>query len=328
MKIEDSEFKNIKDFCEDQGKAYERWPSYYERRYLEFLSYYSLFPSHRLDTVLELGCGIGYQSAFLSKVANKVVATDLEDESIASHAPGMLRAMKLHQNLKVSNVILKACSAENLPFEDNSFDMVYSSHVLEHIPNLEKALQEIYRVLKPGGINFCVVPTRADKFYSFFNFYSYLASRFIIRIGTFVKNIFSKSNYFVSNHEQKKSKDSASKTWLMYFPFPPPHGHYSHFLEEFKLWSPSQWKKRTLAAAPFVCILQCTTQFNPLLSLMGAFAPKWGTKIHALTRKFELKLGKTNLAKSIGLNTVLILKKIQNDYGDEINSAIPKPVDP
>lgn len=46
----------------------------------------------------------------------------------------------------------------NLPFDDNSYDLIYASHVLEHIKDDEKAIQEIYRVLRPGGVAFLPVP--------------------------------------------------------------------------------------------------------------------------------------------------------------------------
>jgi ubiquinone/menaquinone biosynthesis C-methylase UbiE len=38
-----------------------------------------------------------------------------------------------------------------LPFEDNQYDVILCNHVLEHIPDDTKAMQELYRVLKPGG---------------------------------------------------------------------------------------------------------------------------------------------------------------------------------
>ena len=45
-----------------------------------------------------------------------------------------------------------------LTFANNSYDFIYCSHVLEHIPNDKKAISEIYRVLKPGGIAMLTVP--------------------------------------------------------------------------------------------------------------------------------------------------------------------------
>ncbi|MBK9320731.1 MAG: class I SAM-dependent methyltransferase [Bacteroidetes bacterium] len=144
----------IRDYCIKNAREIERWPSFYRRRYDEFLSYLSFFPESKLNSVLELGCGIGYQSAFLAKVADRVIATDLEEEDIQDHAPGIKLAEQLHEKLKISNIELKACSAEDLPFPATSFDMVFSSHVFEHIPDQSKALIEIHRVLKPGGIHF------------------------------------------------------------------------------------------------------------------------------------------------------------------------------
>lgn len=55
----------------------------------------------------------------------------------------------------------------NLPFDDNSFDFILCNHVLEHIPDDTKAMQELYRILKPGGTGIFQIPqdlTRATTF--------------------------------------------------------------------------------------------------------------------------------------------------------------------
>ena len=46
----------------------------------------------------------------------------------------------------------------NLPFEDNAYDILFCNHVLEHIPDDTKAMQELYRVLKPGGMGIFQIP--------------------------------------------------------------------------------------------------------------------------------------------------------------------------
>lgn len=46
----------------------------------------------------------------------------------------------------------------DLPFEDNSYDIILCNHVLEHIPDDTKAMQELYRVLKPGGMGIFQIP--------------------------------------------------------------------------------------------------------------------------------------------------------------------------
>ena len=55
----------------------------------------------------------------------------------------------------------------NLPFEDNTYDIIFCNHVLEHIPDDTKAMQELYRVLKPGGMGVFQIPqdlSRATTF--------------------------------------------------------------------------------------------------------------------------------------------------------------------
>ena len=50
---------------------------------------------------------------------------------------------------------------QNIPYEDDSFDVIYNSHVLEHVPNDKKAMEELYRVVKPhslGGLVIIMVP--------------------------------------------------------------------------------------------------------------------------------------------------------------------------
>lgn len=51
----------------------------------------------------------------------------------------------------------------NLPFRDGSYDFIFASHVLEHIANDEKAIQEIRRISKPNGLAILPVPVVCDK---------------------------------------------------------------------------------------------------------------------------------------------------------------------
>ncbi len=51
----------------------------------------------------------------------------------------------------------------NLPFDDNSFDVILCNHVLEHIPNDTKAMQELYRILKPGGWGVLQIPQDLNR---------------------------------------------------------------------------------------------------------------------------------------------------------------------
>lgn len=51
----------------------------------------------------------------------------------------------------------------NLPFEDASFDVILCNHILEHIPDDKKAMQELYRILKPGGWGVFQIPQDLER---------------------------------------------------------------------------------------------------------------------------------------------------------------------
>ena len=55
----------------------------------------------------------------------------------------------------------------NLPFKDNTFDVILCNHVLEHIPDDTKALQELYRVMKVGGIGIFQIPQDLNREFTF-----------------------------------------------------------------------------------------------------------------------------------------------------------------
>jgi len=102
-------------------------------------------------TVVDLGCGSGAFTPFVARVVGeqgKVYAVDIQ--------PAMLqqleRKLAKAENQDIKNIELKRASAYELPFEENSVDLVYMVTVLQEIPDKGKALREIGRILKPGGI--------------------------------------------------------------------------------------------------------------------------------------------------------------------------------
>ncbi|MBK9249262.1 MAG: class I SAM-dependent methyltransferase [Ignavibacteria bacterium] len=62
---------------------------------------------------------------------------------------------------------LQLADAENMPFDDNSFDAVYSFGVIHHTPNIQKTIEETYRILKPGGQAIISVYNRNSAHYYF-----------------------------------------------------------------------------------------------------------------------------------------------------------------
>lgn len=70
-----------------------------------------------------------------------------------------------------------------LPFDDNSFDMVYMSHTLEHIPNLRPLMEDIWRILKPSGILRLILPHRSNPMSYGIGHYSYWSLNSFDSIG-------------------------------------------------------------------------------------------------------------------------------------------------
>jgi len=102
-------------------------------------------------TLLELGCGSGAFTTFAAKAVGeqgKVYAVDIQ--------PAMLhqleRKLARPENQDLTNVELIQASAYELPFEENSLDLAFLVTVLHEIPDRDRALREIKRVLKPDGI--------------------------------------------------------------------------------------------------------------------------------------------------------------------------------
>jgi len=101
------------------------------------------FGKHRGGKVLEIGCGIGTDLRQFAKNGAIVAGVDLTDKGIELAKRGF-NVMGLDGNLLVAD-------AEDLPFMNGTFDYVYSFGVLHHTPDTQKAVDEVYRILKDGG---------------------------------------------------------------------------------------------------------------------------------------------------------------------------------
>jgi ubiquinone/menaquinone biosynthesis C-methylase UbiE len=99
----------------------------------------------RGKVVLDAGCGSGRYSAALAKLgAAKVVAVDFGDD-------GLALAHKLAEGAGVTNIEFRKGDLRELPFDDASFDFVFSNGTAHHTGNIPACSREILRVLKPGG---------------------------------------------------------------------------------------------------------------------------------------------------------------------------------
>ena len=97
-------------------------------------------------TMLDIGCGGGATLQRLLKRSQdaKVYGIDISEESVA-------KARQINANVLDKQVFVQQGSAEKLPYEDGKFDLVTAVETVYFWPNLPSCMQEVRRVLKPGG---------------------------------------------------------------------------------------------------------------------------------------------------------------------------------
>ncbi len=130
-------------FSGDDALNYEKYlgPVLFEPSALEFLPYLG---SPNIQSVLEISSGTGRLTRHLRKYfpeTTKLIASDI--------SPDMLRVAR--EQLKDSSIDFRIADAQQLPFSDNSFDLVLCQHGLMFLPDKLKGYKEVFRVLKPGG---------------------------------------------------------------------------------------------------------------------------------------------------------------------------------
>ncbi len=108
----------------------------YLRHYVELVTRYA--PSG--SKILDLGCGNGISAQLLNQADYDVVGTDI--------SPLFLEEARNWENPRLR---YQVCDVVELPFENASFDVICSNELIEHLPDVETALNEMIRVVRKGG---------------------------------------------------------------------------------------------------------------------------------------------------------------------------------
>lgn len=150
--------------------------------YEPFVHAFAQFTRWRGKRMLEIGCGSGTDCLQFARAGADTYAIDLTERAIEI----------THKRLALNGVSAKVSvgDAESLNFDDNIFDLVYSWGVLHHTPNTEKAIIEIYRVLKSGGRIVIMLYHR----------HSIIAFRLYLRYGLRAGQPFRKLTDILANH--------------------------------------------------------------------------------------------------------------------------------
>jgi ubiquinone/menaquinone biosynthesis C-methylase UbiE len=108
------------------------------------------------DKILEIGCGEGYYTKQIGAISPNLIATDISQNYLIK--------AKSYNPYSIMDYI--CCPAEKLPFDNNSFDKILMSEVIEHLTDWQKGIEEAKRILKPGGKLIITTPNK----YSYLNF--------------------------------------------------------------------------------------------------------------------------------------------------------------
>lgn len=149
--------KGIRDFFDkmatDRNSTLVRNPIIKYEQMVRSRMVISMVDAKPNEVVLDVGCGNARDLIPLSKTACKCTGIDFSSKMIEE-------ARKILSKNCTEGVGLEIGDATNLRFADGTFDKVYASEVLEHIPDYSRAISEMARVLKPNG---CLVITTPNR---------------------------------------------------------------------------------------------------------------------------------------------------------------------
>ena len=184
----------------------------------------SLMPSG--SSILEIGAGAGWQAKNLSERGFHVEAIDVAADSYKGNDAWPVQLY----------------DGTSIPFPDNHFDVVFSSNVLEHIPQCDTFQSEIRRVLKKGGIAIHILPTGNWRFWTLLTHFPNLVKLVITEIVSRCSQVrqVHQGEEMREQSVEANRKHSLAKRVIKKL-FPHRHGARGNFLSEIYWFSRLHW---------------------------------------------------------------------------------------
>jgi SAM-dependent methyltransferase len=215
----------------------------------------TLFRKHELDLIfqkipyktfnygLELGAGAHIQTEPLSQYCTSLISTEYETR---------FDSPKLEK--KTDNIKYISCDAEkvNHTFKDKKFDLVFSSNMMEHLPDPDSSFKGIYSILDNNGVSICTMPSVFMKILYLILFYPAVLPIYSKRIKNklFTWLLRKDINTVVKNTVPNKIHNNNPKTTvrkkyiLTKLLIPDPHGACKSNFKEIFYWRKSRWIKQ------------------------------------------------------------------------------------
>lgn len=201
--------------------------------------------------VLEIGGGTGFQAKLLAEHGFQVASIDVADS-----------------NYKESLVFpVTVYDGQTFPFEDRTFDVVFSSNALEHIPDLEQIHRESRRVLKPGGYCVHVMPTAVWRFWSSVTHYVELVQEWTALCPGLVPKHLNRSGL-------TDPLSVLSRMWRLVkgYAIPPRHGETGTVMTELWTFRRRHWEHHFLRAH---FALTCVEPMGLFYTGQMVLGPRW-----------------------------------------------------
>ncbi|MDC1190431.1 class I SAM-dependent methyltransferase [Gammaproteobacteria bacterium] len=148
--------------------------------------------------VLEIGCGMGSHSALISQYASELVSIDLTERAVKT-------TNKRFEIFDIDNAKAIQVDAENMPFEDNSFDFVWSWGVIHHSANTHIIVDQIHRVLKDDGKASLMVYNKNSTRYYLHGLYQGIFKLKFLKYRSLYEVNMTFTDGFIARHYTRKS---------------------------------------------------------------------------------------------------------------------------
>jgi SAM-dependent methyltransferase len=167
-----------------------------EKRYsLEpYIESFARFDDCRDLDVLEIGVGLGADHQSFAQAGARLTGIDLTERAV-EHSRRRFELFGLKSDLRVAD-------AETLDFESGSFDVVYSWGVLHHSPNTAQSIDEVWRILRPGGTARIMI----------YHKYSLVGYMLWLRYGVLTGKPWRSLAYIYANHLESPGTKAYSKS--------------------------------------------------------------------------------------------------------------------
>ncbi|HIF10103.1 MAG TPA: class I SAM-dependent methyltransferase [Sneathiellales bacterium] len=204
--------------------------------------------------LLEIGAGTGYQLSLLAKTCKSTTGVDLPSSNYARD-----RLMPIIDY-----------DGNRLPFADQSFDVIFTSSVLEHVVDLPRFHQEMHRVLRKEGIAVHIVPTHIWRLWTLLAHYPALPK-------TILGALKARSQ---ANIETTNEKPRSLLSKLIAVLIPPRHGERGNGFTEIYYFRPSHWERQFRDNGWVINRSTPTGLFQTGYCLFGLALPiTWRTKL-------------------------------------------------